>query len=488
LQSIIFGLATLPLALGLLYVCTRYIGLKGVVDAANSEIDALTQQKADLLRGLERRDFLGRFVRELPLLTEQLHSRVASRRIPDILMQVVIRSLEPRQALVLLRRRSTHSEPGRNTWLVGAAVHPKDSLGPRTEVQMGEGELGFVAETQLTMVREDFERETSLNRSRIKGKNLPGFRPDIASPMIFDGKTLGVVAVSGTPYLGGDAKKAMWLIAQIGAVALHNAETYSHMKYTADVDGLTRVFNKRHLLAQLSEHIYQAQKNLKNLSVFLFDIDNFKNYNDVNGHVAGDKLLKELASLVKDNIREESIFGRFGGEEFLLILPGSPNPEAMAVAEKIRGLIAQQDFESAAKQPLGCVSVSGGVATYPADAMDSTGLLRRADEALYVAKRQGRNRVLAAEKKYMCESQPAKASEASPVPSPTPSAEPQSDPNLPKVPASSRYDQTIISQRIEVPDQDPEAGESREARYDETIISQRIKVPDEDPWVSDDFD
>ena len=203
-----------------------------------------------------------------------------------------------------------------------------------------------------------------------------------------------MIALSGTPYQGSDAKKAMWLIAQIGAVALHNADTYSQMKYTADVDGLTRIFNKRHLLAQLSEHIYQAQKNLTNLSVFLFDLDNFKNYNDVNGHVAGDKLLKELASLVKENIREESIFGRFGGEEFLLILPGSPNPEAMAVAEKLRGLIAQQDFDFAAKQPLGVASVSGGVATYPADAMDSTSLLRRADEALYAAKRQGRNRVL----------------------------------------------------------------------------------------------
>jgi diguanylate cyclase (GGDEF)-like protein len=448
MSSIIFGLATLPLALGLLYVCTRYISLKATFDALNSELDSLTRQKADLLQGLERKDFLSRFVRELPTLTEQLHTKVSSRRIPDILMQVVIRSLEPRQALVLLRRRSAHSEPGRAAWLVAAAVHPKGSLGSRAEIQIGEGELGFVAETQLTMMRDDFERETSLNRPRIKGQNLPGFRPDIVAPMVFDGKTLGVVAISGTPYLSGDAKKAMQIIAQIGAVALHNAETYSQMKYTADVDGLTRVFNKRHLLAQLAEHIYQAQKNLTNLSVFLFDIDNFKNYNDVNGHVAGDKLLKELASLVKENVREESIFGRFGGEEFLLILPGSPNAEAMAVAEKLRGLIAQQDFDFAAKQPLGVLSVSGGVATYPADAMDSTSLLRRADEALYAAKGQGRNRVLPAEKKYICESRTATPRRAA-------SGEPLSDPNLPRLSGNARYDQTIISQRIEIPEEDP---------------------------------
>jgi diguanylate cyclase (GGDEF)-like protein len=445
----IFGLATLPLALGLLYVCTRYNSLKATFDAVNSELDALMRQKEDLLKGLERKDFLSRFVRELPLLTEQLDSRVSSRLIPDILMKVVIRSLEPRQALVLRRRRTAHSEPGRTARLTAAAAHPKGgSLREGMEIQIGEGELGFVAETQLTMVRDDFERETSLSRSRIKENNIPGFRPDIAAPMIFDGKTLGVIAVSGTPYQGGDAKTAMRLMAQIGAVALHNAETYSQMKYTANVDGLTGVFNKRHLLAQLSEHIYQARKNLTNLSVFLFDIDNFKNYNDVNGHVAGDKLLKELATLVKENIREESIFGRFGGEEFLLILPGSPNPEAVAVAEKLRGLIAQQDFDFAANQPLGVVSVSGGVATYPADAMDGTSLLRRADEALYAAKGQGRNRVLPAEKNYICESRSA-------TPRRSASGEPLSDPNLPKLSGNIRYDQTIISQRIEIPDKEP---------------------------------
>jgi diguanylate cyclase (GGDEF)-like protein len=445
----IFGLATLPLALGLLYVCTRYISLKATFDAVNSELDALTRQKEDLLQGLERKDFLSRFVRELPLLTEQLHTRVSSRRIPEILMQVVIRSLEPRQALVLLRRRTAHSDPGRAAFLTAAATHPRDgSLREGTAVQIGEGELGFVAETQLTMVREEFERETTLSRSRIKGKNLPGFRPDIAAPMVFDGKTLGVVAISGTPYQGADAKKAMWLIAQIGAVALHNAEAYRQMEDTANFDGLTRVFNKRHLLTQLSEQVFQAQKNLAHLSVFLFDIDNFKNYNDVNGHVAGDKLLKELATLIKENIRAESIFGRFGGEEFLLILPGSSNAEGLAVAEKLRGLIAQQDFDFAANQPLGVVSVSGGVATYPADAMDATSLLRRADEALYVAKGQGRNRVLPAAKNYICESRSA-------TPRRLASGEPLSDPNIPKLSGNVRYDQTIISQRIEIPDEDP---------------------------------
>ena len=455
----ILGLAILPLAIGLLFLLNRYIGLRGQLQAelqaAHSEIDTLARQKADLLQGLERKEFLSRFVRELPLLTEQLHSRVSSRRIPGILLQVVIRSLEPRQALVLLRRRSAQSEPGRTGRLTTAAVHPTDSsIKPGLEVNIGEGELGFVAEAQLTMSREDFERETSLARPRIKGSNLPGFKPDLAAPMVFDETTLGVIAISGSPYQGSDAKKAMWLMAQIGAVALHNVDAYSQMKYTADVDGLTRIYNKRHLLGALGEQLYQAEKNLSNFSVFLFDIDNFKNYNDLNGHVAGDRLLKELAGLVKENIREESIFGRFGGEEFLLLLPGSPTPEALAVAEKMRSLIAEHDFAFAARQPLGVLSISGGVATYPTDAMDSTSLLRTADEALYAAKHLGRNRVLPAQKKYMCESQPAMPA-PKPITRPEPPPPPFTDPNLPQLPENARFDQTIISQRIYIPDEEP---------------------------------
>jgi diguanylate cyclase (GGDEF)-like protein len=130
--------------------------------------------------------------------------------------------------------------------------------------------------------------------------------------------------------------------------------------------------------------------------VFLFDIDNFKNYNDTNGHLAGDKLLQRLAGLVNDSVRKDDIFGRFGGEEFLLVMPHTNAQQGMAAAEKIRNLIATQPFASAEKQPLAVVSISGGVAEYPHHGLDAAGILHAADEALYEAKRSGRNRVLQA--------------------------------------------------------------------------------------------
>jgi diguanylate cyclase (GGDEF)-like protein len=131
--------------------------------------------------------------------------------------------------------------------------------------------------------------------------------------------------------------------------------------------------------------------------VFLFDIDNFKNYNDTNGHLAGDKLLQELAGLVNQSVSKDDIFGRFGGEEFLVVLPQANATQALAAAERIRSLLANHPFPFAEKQPLGCISVSGGVAEYPFHGLDAAGLLHASDEALYKAKRSGRNRVLRAD-------------------------------------------------------------------------------------------
>ena len=138
----------------------------------------------------------------------------------------------------------------------------------------------------------------------------------------------------------------------------------------------------------------------------MFDVDHFKVYNDQNGHVSGDRLLQSLSRLVQDNLRRDTMFGRYGGEEFLIIFPGLRREQAIAAAENIRKAIAGYAFAHAGAQPLGCVSISGGVAECPARRKERAGLVRAADEALYRAKRAGRNRVLAHEPVYMGESAP----------------------------------------------------------------------------------
>lgn len=128
-------------------------------------------------------------------------------------------------------------------------------------------------------------------------------------------------------------------------------------------------------------------------SIFLFDLDHFKNYNDQNGHPAGDQLLQKIASLIQVNTRGTSIVARYGGEEFIVLLTNTHKDQAISYAENIRSLISTEDFPYKDKQPLGCISISGGVASFPSDARSMEQVIKMADDALYQAKSSGRNRV-----------------------------------------------------------------------------------------------
>jgi diguanylate cyclase (GGDEF)-like protein len=351
--------------------------------------------------------FLTQFLREFPHLTRELHSGSTDRQIPGILLNVVVRSLAPRQAVVLVRRRSSETDPKQGARLVVAAVSPPQSpIEIGTEIPWGHGAVGFAASSQRVMSRSDFESETAVARQKFKSESLPGPEVDLVAPMVFDDQTLGVIALSRPSRTSDDAKAALRLVAQTGARALQGSAAYTQIKTSAELDGLTQIFNKRQMTETLSRLIYEAGERVGGLSIFLFDIDNFKNYNDVNGHLAGDKLLQLLARLVQDNIRKGDVFGRFGGEEFLLILPDTKLSQALAVAYKVRAVIAGHAFPFAERQPLGRVSVSGGVAEFPSDSLESTALLRAADAALYEAKRQGRNRVLAATRGFLSRAEP----------------------------------------------------------------------------------
>lgn len=127
------------------------------------------------------------------------------------------------------------------------------------------------------------------------------------------------------------------------------------------------------------------------------DIDHFKNYNDTNGHLAGDELLRQLAALISNEVRSEDIFGRFGGEEFLLILPDRNAKLGILAAENIRRRIANHSFPYSNSQPLGKLSISGGVAELTSDTKSSEEILKAADDALYKAKLASRNRVVCAD-------------------------------------------------------------------------------------------
>jgi diguanylate cyclase (GGDEF)-like protein len=375
---------------------------------AEERSSRLRQAQAGLEQDL---GFLTQFLKDYPRLARELYGGLTERQIPGALVDIVQRSLDPQQVAVLVRRTESKGENPRAPRLVVAAAYPEGAaVAVGAEAPLDAGEIGFVAEAQIDVNRQDLSAENTVARVK-PGPGLPGMpQPDLIVPLVFDQETLGVIVVA-KPRRSGDHKAALRLVAQTGAQILHTAAQVSRMKRTAEMDGLTRVFNKKHLEQSLNEIVYRAAcaaYDLRSagtaepapaLSVFLFDIDNFKNYNDSNGHLAGDKLLHELASLVNESVRKDDVFGRFGGEEFLLILPHTTAAQAMAAAEKIRGLIAGHPFPFTEKQPGQRLTISGGVAEYPRHGLDAAGLLHAADEALYEAKRSGRNRVVPAREK-----------------------------------------------------------------------------------------
>jgi diguanylate cyclase (GGDEF)-like protein len=144
------------------------------------------------------------------------------------------------------------------------------------------------------------------------------------------------------------------------------------------------------------------------ISIFLFDIDNFKHYNDTNGHDEGDKLLRELSEIVRTVTRKNSVIVRYGGEEFIVMLPGITKEDALIYAERLREKIAEYPFMHRENQPLGCVSISGGVASFPIDGDSIYKVIQLADMSLYKAKSEGRNRVIMHQPYLFSESVPEK--------------------------------------------------------------------------------
>jgi len=161
------------------------------------------------------------------------------------------------------------------------------------------------------------------------------------------------------------------------------------------IDGLTGLYNRRHLLRLYEQAVANAIRYGYDLSVGMVDIDHFKAVNDAYGHLAGDRVLQELARLLRQSVRKGDVVGRYGGEEFLVVLPHTPLAGALTWAERLRQTVEARELRVAAGTTLR-VTVSVGVASFPETPVtEPWDLLRFADTALYEAKRAGRNRVWA---------------------------------------------------------------------------------------------
>ena len=191
----------------------------------------------------------------------------------------------------------------------------------------------------------------------------------------------------------------MQMLSTIGnqlGVALDNACHYEEVKIQSLHDPLTGLANRRLMSIELDRNIAAATRFKRPFSVMMIDIDFFKKYNDTLGHTAGDKLLMNLADIVLGELREVDLVVRYGGEEFLVILPETDTEEAVATAERIRMKVMNTDFYYDKNHPPRNITVSFGVSSFHDSVRSDTELISLADKALYEAKNSGRNKVKAA--------------------------------------------------------------------------------------------
>ncbi|MCF8033961.1 MAG: GGDEF domain-containing protein [Desulfarculaceae bacterium] len=226
---------------------------------------------------------------------------------------------------------------------------------------------------------------------------LAEFRPQevLVDPVRYKSVPIGaLVLASGEPF-GAEGLRNVELLRPALALALNNALAHERLQRLAALDPLTGVFNRRFGLGRLREEFSRAVRDGSPLGVVMFDLDHFKKVNDTYGHLVGDRVLVHLAKLARTVMREGDVLVRYGGEEFLAILPAAALSDSQLVAERLRRLLGESVVKDGQQEIR--VTLSAGVASTPEHSVDNPeGLVGLADKALYAAKDAGRDRVRSA--------------------------------------------------------------------------------------------
>ena len=226
---------------------------------------------------------------------------------------------------------------------------------------------------------------------------LPGIRSELILPMISRGRLVGVLDLESSEFSRFDQDDIRRLNNIIGFASgvLETALQQTELIHLARSDRLTGLYNMTFFEERYPEEFERAERYEYSFSVIMMDIDDFKHYNDSFGHPMGNVLLQKITRAMKSALRDVDILVRYGGEEFVCILPLTDNQLAAEIAERIRKSVldANEVIPNSSKQPRGCVSLSLGVATFPGDSLEKDELLEIADQRMYRAKRAGKNRV-----------------------------------------------------------------------------------------------
>lgn len=267
-------------------------------------------------------------------------------------------------------------------------------LGHYGRVKVGTGIVGHVAERGTSILR-------PLETGPKPSSDEPSFPVTIAIPVYSQSRIIGVIAL----YRGDAARPFTYeeldtvlLLSEQGGVAIENVQLHEEAQRLSITDGLTGVWNRRYFQMQFRQVLATAIRFRRTFSVLMLDLDNFKVVNDTYGHQRGDAILVEFAQRVSKTLREVDTFARYGGEEFICLLSETDVHGALITAEKILDTIRAESFGGVGEDSVR-LTVSIGAACYPDHGDSYNDLVEAADQALYRAKQEGRDRVRVAERR-----------------------------------------------------------------------------------------
>ncbi|VAX35208.1 GGDEF domain protein [hydrothermal vent metagenome] len=258
-----------------------------------------------------------------------------------------------------------------------------------TRIKVGDQISGMVAKEGRPLLICDIEEDERLgrkNRSHYKGKSF------LSVPIKMHNKVVGVVNISdknsqtdSTNIFTEIDLRILCTIVRQASIAVENANYCRDLEHLSSTDSMTGLFNHRHFVKCLDQEIGRIKRYPQPLCLLMLDVDDFKTYNDTHGHLRGDDLLKEVANILKENLRDIDIVCRYAGDEFVAILPETDIKQAQVVGLKIKEAVSDLDLKES-------ITVSIGMAKC-AKGMDQRDLIMKADQALYEAKGNGKNRI-----------------------------------------------------------------------------------------------
>lgn len=349
----------------------------------NDEIGDLTKTFDEMRVNLkETREDLDYRILELSTLYEvgkAISSELNFRKLQNMILELVVKVIKADKGSLMLL------DDAEKILSIGVAVGLSEEIARETKMEIGQSIAGWVVRNKVPLFIKNVETDEvfkSIKTQNVRTGTL------MCMPLIAKEKILGTLNVSKAEAESFTERdfELFKNLANQAAIAIDNARLYRY----AVTDEMTKLYNHRYFQQRLDEELQRCDRYQSHLSLIIIDVDHFKAFNDTYGHQEGDRVLKTVASLIEDNIREIDIAARYGGEEFTVICPEKNTDGAIVPAERIRKAIEQYDFRiNGQSVPL---TISTGIACYPEIANNKIDLIKKADLALYYSKKTGRNK------------------------------------------------------------------------------------------------